>query len=128
MDPEQIGDEEPLTQYGRADSDEHCSDSRFRCIPRFEDGEQDVSLLRGQLSVEEAAWAVCRRAARPGDLVRHTTAQALRNAGFLVSHTPTRRNKGHVSVEYQGKWTENMRKAFDLAFGEANGLEDEPDD
>lgn len=87
-----------------------------------------MSLLRGRVTVGEAAWAVCRRAAKQGDVVRYSTAGALRNADFLVTHTPTRRNKGHVSVEYQGKWTDNMRKAFEFAFGEAEGLEGSAND
>lgn len=128
MTPEELADEEALAQYGRENSDEPCIDPRFRCVPRFEDGERDVSLLRGQMTIHEAAQAVCRRPAKPGDVVRHTTAGALRSAGFLVSHTPTKRNKEHVSVEHQGKWTENMRKAFDLAFDEARGLEESADE
>jgi hypothetical protein len=94
--PADVGDDEPLTQYGH-----EGDDPPFRNATRSY--ETDVSLIRGQLSASEAATLIRRQGARyqltAQDRVRHTTAARLRSAGFVVRATPTRRIPGHVSVE-----------------------------
>jgi len=132
--PPDVGDDEPLTQYGH-----EGDDPPFRNATRSY--ETDVSLIRGRLTPGEAASLVRRQGGRltPGeaaslvrrqggryqvtdrDKVRHTTAGRLRSAGFVVRSTPSRRIPGHVSVELpnpEDVWDNSARSRFDDCFGE----------
>ena len=118
MVPPEVGDDEPLTQYGR-----EGDDPPFRNATRSY--ETDVSLIRGRLSPSEAASLIRREGARyqvtERDRVRHTTAGLLRTAGFVVRATPTRRIPGHASVELQNPedvWENSARSRFDDCFDE----------
>lgn len=118
MVPPDVGDDEPLSQYGH-DSD----DPPFRNATRSY--ETDVSLIRGRLSPREAASLIRRQGERyevtDRDRVRYTTAGQLRSAGFVVRATPSRRIPGHVSVEFQKAddvWDNSARSRFDDCFDE----------
>jgi len=93
----------------------------FRTAPRPH--ERDVSLLAGRLTVREAAMAVRhgRREFFPWDAVRYTTVGCLRDAGFLVQSTPSRMIPNHISVEYDGHWTDDVVKRFDHCFDQPAG-------
>lgn len=85
--------------------------------PRDKDG---LSVLRGQLDVDEAAYYVRLQVHEPyeGDSVRHTTVGNLRAAGFEVLLTPSRRIPIHVSVSREAEWVENDRHRFDECFSD----------
>lgn len=102
--------EEILTQFGGADG--------FRTRPRPSD-QRGLSLLKGQLSVEEAAFYVrVRSGRRPvfGDRVRYTTAGELRSKGFRVFGNPSRANPNHVRVETPGVWDHHRAEKFNKCF------------
>lgn len=87
---------------------------RMRHAPRDSDG---LSLIRGRLSTQSAAQYVRRtKWAYRGDGVRYTTVGALREAGFRVKATPSRRNPIHVSVCYETEWTDDVTSAFNACF------------
>jgi hypothetical protein len=116
--PADVPDEEPLTQYGHAGDD-----PPFRNATRSY--ETDVSLIRGRLSAREAASLIRRQGDRyqvtDRDRVRHTTAELLRTAGFVVRATPSRKIPGHVSVELpspEDVWDNSARSRFDDCFDE----------
>lgn len=118
MVPPDVGDDEPLTQYGH-----EGDDPPFRNATRSY--ETDVSLIRGRLSARDAASLVRRQGeayqVTDQDKVRHTTAGCLRSSGFVVRATPSRRIPGHVSVELQNPedvWDNSARSRFDECFDE----------
>lgn len=101
----EVGDDEPLTQYGH-----EGDDPPFRNATRSY--ETDVSLIRGQLSTRDAASLIRRQGERyevtERDRVRHTT-------------VPSRRIPGHVSVELQNPedvWDNSARNRFGDCFEE----------
>ena len=99
-----------LTQYGRRTSG-------FRCEPRAD--EPDVSLLLGQLTADEARILVVPWGhTTEDDMVRYALADCLRDKGFTICLTPSRMIPGHVSVEYEGEWNDDMCEAFDECFTE----------
>jgi hypothetical protein len=110
-----VSDDEHLTQYGCT-----TSDPVFRSHPRPEVDGLDISLIRGMLTVEAATMIVRRRGyvITGADVVRHTTAGTLRDAGFVVEHTPNRKNPAHVSVRWPGDWTDEVSKDFADCFEE----------
>lgn len=90
-----INDDETLTQYGKERED----NQGFRGQPRFSQDERDVSMIAGKRSVVEALSLVTgRNTVGSGDAVRHFNVGALREADYVVRHTPTQRNPDHVSV------------------------------
>jgi hypothetical protein len=76
-----------------------------------------MSLLAGQLAPYEAAMAVRQEYITRRDIVRWTTVQQLTEAGFTVRSTPNRMNPRHVSVVYEGEWTDDVAERFDSCFG-----------
>ncbi len=122
-EPEQIGDAEVLTQYGR---DYSNGDQVFRSRPRYP-REVELSMIRGRIGVEKATAYVRRGApAGPSDRVRYTTAGVLRAAGFRVQHTPTARNPDHVSISVplgHVEWDTEQELAFIGVFDETGGGE-----
>jgi hypothetical protein len=111
-----------LTQFGmRSPALTGQGPAHFRRAPRRH--ERDVSLLAGRLTAREAAMAVRhgRREYFPSkDVVRYTTVGRLRDAGFVVRSTPSPMITNHVSVEYDGDWTDDVAndaaKRFDDCF------------
>lgn len=101
-----------LTQYGRSDA------TGFRVRPRA-GIESGISLIAGRLGVAEAHHLVVRRGSpRPGvDAVRYTTAADLEDAGFRVRSAPTRAIPGHVLVDHEGQWDDEVAERFDACFG-----------
>lgn len=99
--------EQELTQYGTLSPafTEHAQ-PHFRKAPRAD--ERDVSLLAGRLTDREAAMAVRQEFIAWRDIVRYTTVERLQNAGFQVRSTPSRLIPNHVSVEYDGDWTDDV--------------------
>lgn len=116
-EPEPLLDSEELTQYGR-----EGTSPVFRDAPRSSQ-ETELSMLRGHLSAAEAAIYVRKRSqADDRDQVRYTTVGRLRDLGFEVTHTPSRRNPDHVSVrvpEGRVPWEDAERGAFVKAFDPA---------
>jgi hypothetical protein len=78
--------------------------------------ETDVSLLLGPMSPKEAASKVLRGGDEEGVGVRRTTVGKLRQAGFVVAHTPNRRNRDHVSVSLERAWTDDDSNSFSSCF------------
>jgi len=112
----ELHDSMVLTQLGmRLPGQAH-----FTVAPR-RGREHDVSLLLSRLDAREAALAVRhgRREFYQRDIVRHTTVGRLREAGFRVVSTPSKMIPHHVSVEYDGDWTDDgdVAKRFDDCFG-----------
>jgi len=62
-----------------------------------------------------------RREFFPWDAVRYTTVGRLRDAGFRVESTPSRMIPNHVSVQYDGDWTDDVAKRFDDCFDQPAG-------
>lgn len=113
IEAEEIKDHEWLSQYGSLV--QLISDEPFKYCPAY--GQDELSFIRGQVTLDEAARSVNRRKqhATVGDGVRYITAGSLRSAGFRVWHTPTVLNPDHVSVaSLDGKavWTEDEVRAF----------------
>jgi hypothetical protein len=114
--PEQrIGDDEELTHYG-------TESTGFRDAPREKD-QDGLSLIRGHVTVDEACSFV-----RPGVScsnhsdcrTRYTTAKRLRQAGFIVSLRPSKRNALHVRLTTTLSWADATSQAFNLCFGGAD--------
>lgn len=97
---EEIADNEWLSQYGSILA--VIDGEPFKGEPGR--NQEDLSLIRGRVSPDQAAESVSRRRkeAAPGEGVRYVRAGNLRDAGFTVMHTPTSRNKNHVSVTAEG--------------------------
>lgn len=104
---EHLSDDEALTQYARFND--------FRREPRAKD-RGEISVLRGIWGVKEAAEMVRRQSVDEDDGVRYTTVARLKEAGFSVRATPTRRNPRHGSVEYSGPWDEDTCNRFDACW------------
>ena len=117
-DPE-LDEDAPLSQYGTIKKG-------FRKRPRFDEGEKEVSLLLGTLSVGEAkGYVIPRYQPNSNDLVRYSSVDCLASKGFSVRHTGHKRSPYHVSVEYDGEWNEDMDEAFDDCFSSPEGLPDD---
>ena len=119
-----IRDDECLTQYGEAIPDE--SGYNFRNRLREHQGENELSLIAGRLTPQEAAKVVT-KVGNPQAAARYTTAGELRTQGFIVRHSPTRKNARHVSVHppqaggQPAAWDDDMTKRFDECFTTPNG-------
>lgn len=120
--------DEIVPQYGRRAAG-------FRNQPRA-GVELGLSVLRGQLTAEEAARYVLgargqalTRHQLADAAVRHATARALRESGFAVVHTPGKIKGGpHTSVVWpsadpltlqQVPWPAETSEKFDSCFNEA---------
>lgn len=79
----------------------HRLNYRFQCL--LDDGEDEMSVFVGRLSVEQAIDLLTLgvRASTPTDAVRYAQAGDLLGEGFRVCHTPEMVEE-HVSV----KWPE----------------------
>jgi hypothetical protein len=112
----------------------------FRNQPRIE-RERGLSVLRGEVSVQEATCYVLPREPTEHDLhkarVRRTTAAALRRAGFAIVHTPGKvPGSVHCTVAWPAAdplenpevpWPPEVSAAFDSCFNE-EGEEVNPDE
>jgi hypothetical protein len=99
MDDDDLKDEDWVSQYGTIHMP--IEGMPFKRRPSLDEYPQELSLLKGKLTADEAAQAVNRRrthGAFPGDGSRHALVGKLRAAGFRVWATPTKRIPGHVSV------------------------------
>ena len=88
-------------------------------------------MLRGQLTVEDAVPIISGQPSCDTDVVRFTSAGALRSRGFHVEHTPNRWNPSHVSVSlptgavtWDTEAEDVLQGAFD-EWGEVANDEDE---
>ncbi len=104
-----IKDDESLTQYG--DKDRPIGGRPFKNRPPAPDEVNALSLLRGKLSVTEAAALIrpSRRLPSPSANVRYTTAGRLRQADFAVRPTGNNQNPLHVSaicIDESHEWTD----------------------
>jgi hypothetical protein len=115
--PTELKARQVLSQYGaRSPTLVVSIVARFRTAPRASEG--GVSLIAGRLTPRQAAMIVRHEYLPVRDSVRYTTVGRLREAGFRVRSTPTRMNPDHVSVEYDGVWTDDgdVSKRFDDCF------------
>ena len=107
----------------------------FRHEPRYADGERAMSVLMGHLTAEQATrdrLEATGAEPTPSPLrlavVRHTTAEKLRDQGFAVIHTPGRVVRGiHASVVWPDDdplvnqvipWPPGVPALFDSCFNE----------
>ena len=102
-----------VTQYG------HVRDGKpqFRNRPRARI-EAGLSVLSGRWSVRDATLLVARRDLRPEDAVRYAQVARLRDVGFSMTPTPTRRNPDHATIEFIGSWDDEVGRLFDDCFTE----------
>jgi hypothetical protein len=131
LSPEQcVRDEEMLTQFG-------LIRSPFRNQPRI-DRELGLSVLRGEISLEDATRYVIQAEPTERDLmkarIRRTTAEVLREAGFAVVHTPGRRVRAssHCTIAWPDSdpiqmphvpWPSEISARFDSCFNERGEVE-----
>lgn len=113
----EILDDEPLTQYGYM--------GVFRNALRVDILEPELSLLAGRLTGAEAG-AIVRNDQTviqfpEGHGARHTTAGTLRAAGFMVFHSPSKKNPRHVSAQWPESWDDRVSEAFDECFEPESG-------
>lgn len=119
---EPLDDGEWVSHYGR----------RQEGLPDFHDGprpEQDkgeLSLVRGKRDAQETAQMVMHWREPPFDdaLVRHAQVGRLRDADFLVEHTPSLKNREHVSISLPGKphtWPEKAKADLRACFEDEGG-------
>ncbi|MEU0521566.1 hypothetical protein [Streptosporangium sp. NPDC006007] len=115
-----LGDEDWVSQYGTIHAP--IGGNSFKCRPFIHEDPQELSLLAGKLTPDEAAGTVNRRrtsGALPGDGVRHASVGKLRSAGFRVWRSPTKKIAGHVSVmplDGNRPWTDDDSQRFDACF------------
>jgi hypothetical protein len=82
-----------LTQFG----EESPGADGFRDRLREHIGETEISMILGEVDASAAAVLVTGYLI-PGAARRVTTVGCLRDEGFVVVHSPTKRNRLHVSV------------------------------
>lgn len=119
--PIELRAQQVLTQYAARVPIGDQMRVEFRLAPRRH--ERDVSVLAGRLTPREAAMFVRQEFMEWRDVVRYATVGCLRDAGFRVRSTPSRAIPVHVSVEYDGVWTDDgdVAKWFDDCFGQPLG-------
>lgn len=128
--PDQIStlpDDLRLTQYGEGSS----FGSGFRDRLRQQIGETEISMILGAVDASAAAVLVTGWLP-PVALSRVTTVGRLRGKGFRVVHSPTKRNRLHVSVYAPltptgepVEWDDNMAILFNACFTEVKRGSDE---
>lgn len=111
-EPRLLSGSEPVTQIGVRRRKPHTG---FRARPRAH--EKALSLLLGEWDADLAVREAFGREPRPDDSVRCTTAKALSFAGFRVIHDKDP-YLAHVSVEFEGEWTEEIEARFHACFDE----------
>lgn len=122
-----LSDDERVTQLDERDG------SGFRMAPRVDPEEFGVSVMRGTLTLEETFQLVTKGMPLPAPgsrRVRYASVGSLREAGFEVVHTPSRRlaNHPHCSVVVPSQmgeldpivpWDAGVREAFQRCFNES---------
>jgi hypothetical protein len=117
---EDLDDEDWVSQYGTIHAP--IGGKPFKCRPFIDEDPQELSLLDGKLTPDEAAKIVNRRrvhGAFPGDGVRHALAGKLRSSGFRVWRSPTKKIPSHVSVmplDGNRPWTDDDSQRFEDCF------------
>lgn len=118
--PQELPDELRLTQYGERPP----VGEGFRCRLREGIGETELSLILGDVDASAAAMLVVKYLS-PHARTRVTTVGALRRAGFVVVHSPSKTNRLHVSVfpptlatGDQAEWDDELAKVFNACFTE----------
>lgn len=110
-----------LTQYGELNGT-----PVFRNALRHEIGETELSLILGNVDADAASMLVTKTLAHFRTR-RTTSVGALRDADFIVEHSPTKGNPLHVSVypprlpsgapaEWSATWGVALAKLFDDCF------------
>ncbi len=131
VEPREIADDEVVSHYGTPgwpgwDPEDVPEGERdgFRGIPRPERNESGMSVQLGRLTPAEMVELMMGRSPRPHDAVRHTTAGKLREAGFVITHAPTRFHPEHATVEFPGEWTQDVVESWHDCFGPPTVHED----
>lgn len=89
----------------------------FRGLPRRDRDERGMSVQIGRLSPAEMVEVMMPwRSPRPHDAVRHASVRRLREAGFIVRHTPSRLQPNHATVEFPTDWTDDVTEAWHDCF------------
>ncbi len=112
--PEELEDDELVTQRVARGLDAPPEYNQ----PKYPEEFPAVSVIRGALTPEEALRRVRKgmSTATRDDGVRRATVGTLRDAGFILTHTPTNRNPDHVSVTYPGDWERDVALLFKTCF------------
>lgn len=123
--PQALPDELRLTQFGERPP----IGEGFRCRLREAIGETEISLILGDVDASAASMLVAKYLSSFA-VTRVATAGALRRAGFVVVHSPSKTNRLHVSVfppalpsGDQAEWDDELAKRFNTCFTEASGGE-----
>jgi hypothetical protein len=117
-----LPDDLRLTQYGERPP----LGEGFRCRLREEIGETEISLILGDVDASAASMLFVKYLTQQA-MTRVTTAGALRRAGFVVVHSPSKTNRLHVSVfpplatADQAEWDDELANRFNACFTEAGG-------
>ena len=122
---QELPDDLRLTQYGERPP----TGEGFRCRLREEIGETEISLILGDVDASAASVLVTKYLT-PSAMTRVTTVGALRRAGFVVVHSPTKGNRLHVSVFPPSlesgdrvEWDDELAKRFNACFTESSERE-----
>jgi hypothetical protein len=114
LERREIGDEEHVSQYGSR----LTGQPNFWDHPRAQDTD-GLSVILGRATPAEARRPV-RTVGVPtsDDGVRYARVGDLRARGFVVTHTPNRRNRLHTSISCPGKWDNLAIDRFNECFGD----------
>jgi hypothetical protein len=121
---QELSDDLRLTQYG----EQPPVGEGFRDRLRESIGETEISMILGEVDASAAAMLVTGYLAVAA-MRRVTTVGRLRRAGFRVVHSPTKRNRLHISVYppimttgEHVEWDDELANQFNACFtGEEGG-------
>jgi hypothetical protein len=117
MEPDEIGDDEWVSQRVYIEDGQPVVRNR----PRPKDRGR-LSAIRGKVTPADALRVVRssfrKTPASAKDGVRHARVSDLRQAGFVVQHTPNRRNPDHVSIVYSSRWDRQVAEKLHRCFSE----------
>ncbi|WP_210502798.1 hypothetical protein [Nocardioides xinjiangensis] len=114
LQPDRLGDDEVVTQRIA----KGAGSPPVINAPRPKD-QGRVSVIRGRKSPSQAYHLVRKGGScGPDDGARYAEVGALRDAGFIVTHTPNNRNPDHCSVAYPSDWSEDVALLFEMCFAD----------
>lgn len=121
---EPVPDTEVVMQLGNAKVKRNSRWDRrefgFRSSLRVDEGEEYLSMLEGQMTLEEAVPLVNRGdTAGEGDCARVTTGTVLETAGFILVRWPTNTIPNHIAVfQKEEIWDDETTLRFSRCFTE----------
>jgi hypothetical protein len=109
----ELQDDEVVVQIGFVGVDGET----FHNCPRAVRDDDALSVVLGLRSTADAVRAAFGREASPGyEVSRSSTVGRLRAKGFVVTHSPSRKNPNHASVTDPLAWTAARQAAFASCF------------